>query len=153
MENSINTTTRILIPIKKKSLKNIEEKEEIKEEKKDYYTIYFIESHPKNEDEEIEILIDTSNKYLKQLKKINYKEKKDIDNKEFISNVYSINLKYNLIKKKEIKESDKSKNINIKIYLKKNKNKFESINTINIEEDNFLIDIKFETLKGWFGKE
>ena len=153
MENSINTTTRILIPIKKKSLKNIEEKEEIKEEKKDYYTIYFIESHPKNEDEEIEILIDTSNKYLKQLKKINYKEKKDIDNKEFIFNVYSINLKYNLIKKKEIKESDKSKTINIKIYLKKNKNKFESINTINIEEDNFLIDIKFETLKGWFGKE
>ena len=155
MENTlnINTTTRILLPSKKKSIKRAEEKEVVKEEKKDYYIIYFIESHLKNENENIEIIIDTSNKYLNQLKKINQKEIKEIDNKIFIINLYSINLKYDLIKKKEIKEFDKIKTINIKIYLRKNKNKFESINAINIEEDNFLINTKFETIKGWFGKE
>ena len=61
-------------------------------------------------------------------------------------------LKPSLIKKKEIIESDKMKTINIKIYLKKNKNKFESTNIINIEQNNFLINIKFVQIKGWFGK-
>jgi len=146
------TTSRVFLPTKKNSLKGSETKDENKEEIKDYYSIYFIESHLKNEDEEIEILIDSSNKYLKQLKKINKKEFKDNDNNEFIVNVYSMIFKPNLIKKKEIKELNKIKTTNIKIYLKKSKNKFESVNSINIQQDNFLINIKFEMIKGWFGK-
>ena len=149
----MNTTSRILLPIKKKSSKNFEEiKEEKRDDKKDYYTIYFIESHPKNDNGDIEISIDSSIKYLNKLKRINQKEIKDNDNNVFIVNIYSIDFKPNLIKKKEIKELDNKKTANIKIYLKKNKNKFESLNKINIENNNFLIDLKFEIIKGWFGK-
>ena len=97
----MNTTSRILLPIKKKPSKKFEEKkEEKKDDKKDYYIIYFIESHPKNDNENIEILIDSSNKYLNKLKRINQKEIKDNDNNEFIVNIYSINFKPNLFKKK-----------------------------------------------------
>ena len=152
MENSMMTTSRVFLPTKKNSIKSSEPKEETKEEIKDYYSIYFIESHLKNEDEEIEILIDASNKYLKQLKRINKKEIKDNDNNEYIVSVYSMIFKPSLIKKKEIKELNKIKTTNVKIYLKKSKNKFESINSINIQQDNFLINIKFEMIKGWFGK-
>ena len=119
MENSMMTTSRVFLPTKKNSIKSSEIKEEIKEEIKDYYSIYFIESHLKNEDEEIEILIDSSNKYLKQLKRLNKKEIKDNDNNEFIVSVYSMLFKPSLIKKKEIKELNKIKTTNIKIYLKK----------------------------------
>ena len=151
-DNSLFTTSRILLPVKKKSLKNSEIKDKEIEVIKDYFSIYFIESHLKNENEEIELSIDTSIKYLEQFKKINQKIIKD-NNNDFIVNVFSLNLKPNLIKKKEIKEIDKLKTINIKIYLKKNKSKFESINAINIEKDNFLTDLKFVIIKGWFGKE
>ena len=153
MDNSLFTTSRVLLPVKRKSINNNEIKEKQKEGIKDYYTIYFIESHLQSENEEIEISIDSSIKYLEQLKKINQKIIKDNNQNDFIINVFSLNLKPNLIKKKEIKEIDKIKTINLKIYLKKNKTKFESNNLINIEKDNFLTDLKFVIIKGWFGKE
>ena len=153
MDNSLFTTSRVLLPVKRKSINNNEIKEKQKEGIKDYYTIYFIESHLQSENEEIEISIDSSIKYLEQLKKINQKIIKDNNQNYFIINVFSLNLKPNLIKKKEIKEIEKIKTINLKIYLKKNKTKFESNNLINIEKDNFLTDLKFVIIKGWFGKE
>ena len=153
MDNSLFTTSRVLLPVKRKSINNNEIKEKQKEGIKDYYTIYFIESHLQSENEEIEISIDSSIKYLEQLKKINQKIIKDNNQNDFIINVFSLNLKPNLIKKKEIKEIEKIKTINLKIYLKKNKTKFESNNLINIEKDNFLTDLKFVIIKGWFGKE
>ena len=153
MDNSLFTTSRVLLPVKRKSINNNEIKEKQKEGIKDYYTIYFIESHLQSENEEIEISIDSSIKYLEQLKKINQIIIKDNNQNDFIINVFSLNLKPNLIKKKEIKEIEKIKTINLKIYLKKNKTKFESNNLINIEKDNFLTDLKFVIIKGWFGKE
>ena len=114
----MNTTSRILLPNPNKKFTNIEINES-KDEIKDYFEIYFIESHLKNEDGDIEILLDSSNKYLKQLKKINQKQVKDNIKQEYIINVYNMILKPSLIKKKEKIESDKMKTINIKIYLKK----------------------------------
>ena len=146
------TTSRILLPIKNKNSIKIEDtKLEIKNEKKDYFSIYFIESHLKNEDKDIEITLESSNKYFNKLRKIMQK-KINNDNMQYVASVYLINFKPHLIKNKEIKEINNIKTISIKIGLKKNKIKFESVNSINIEQDNFLFDIKFEQIKGWFTK-
>ena len=146
------TTSRILLPNKNKnSFIKEDTKKEIKNEKKDYFSIYFIESHLENEDQDIEIILESSNKCFNKLKKIMQK-KINNGNMQYIAAVYLINFKPNLIKNKEIKEINNIKTINIKICLKKNKIKFESINCINIEQDNFLFDIKFEQIKGWFSK-
>ena len=149
-------TKRVFLTKSNEKFKKMKSTEIIKKESneqiKDYFEIYFIETHLLSEDIDIEILLDSSNKYLKQLQKIN--EKQITNNyKVFISNVYSMILKPNLIKKKEIIESDKTKTINIKIFLTKNKNKFESNNIVNIEQDNFLINLKFESLKGCLVKQ
>ena len=146
------TTSRILLPIKNKnSIKKEDKKQEIKNEKKDYFSIYFIESHLENEDKDIEITLESSNKYFNKLRKIMQK-KINNDNMQYVASVYLINFKPHLIKNKEIKEINNIKTISIKIGLKKNKIKFESVNSINIEQDNFLFDIKFEQIKGWFTK-
>ena len=146
------TTSRILLPIKNKNSIKIEDtKLEIKNEKKDYFSIYFIESHLENEDKDIEITLESSNKYFNKLRKIMQK-KINNDNMQYVASVYLINFKPHLIKNKEIKEINNIKTISIKIGLKKNKIKFESVNSINIEQDNFLFDIKFEQIKGWFTK-
>ena len=101
MDNSLFTTSRVLLPVKRKSINNNEIKEKQKEGIKDYYTIYFIESHLQSENEEIEISIDSSIKYLEQLKKINQIIIKDNNQNDFIINVFSLNLKPNLIKKRK----------------------------------------------------
>ena len=146
------TTSRILLPIKNKnSAKKEDIKQEIKNEKKDYFSIYFIESHLENEEKDIEIALESSNKYFNKLRKIMQK-KINNDNMQYVASVYLINFKPHLIKNKEIKEINNIKTISIKIGLKKNKIKFESVNSINIEQDNFLFDIKFEQIKGWFSK-
>ena len=146
------TTSRILLPNKNKnSFIKEEAKKEIKNEKKDYFSIYFIESHLENEDQDIEIVLESSNKCFNKLRKIMQKNIIN-DNIQYIASVYLSNFKPNLIKSKEIKEINNIKTIKIKICLKKNKTKFESINSINIEQDNFLFDIKFEPIKGWFSK-
>ena len=152
MENSIITTSRILLPNKNKnSIIKEDAKKEIKSEKKDYFSIYFIESHLENEDQDIEIVLESSNKCFNKLRKIMQK-KINNDNMQYVASVYLINFKPNLIKIKEIKEINNIKKKKIKICLKKNKTKFESINSINIEQNNFLFDIKFEPIKGWFSK-
>ena len=146
------TTSRILLPIKNKnSIKKEDTRQEIKNEKKDYFSIYFIESHLENEEKDIEIALESSNKYFNKLRKIMQK-KINNDNMQYVASVYLINFKPHLIKNKEIKEINNIKTISIKIGLKKNKIKFESVNSINIEQDNFLFDIKFEQIKGWFSK-
>ena len=146
------TTSRILLPNKNiNSFKKEDTQKEIKNDKKDYFSIYFIESHLENEDQEIEITLESSNKCFNKLRKIMQK-KINNDNVQYIAGVYLINFKPHLIKNKEIKELNNIKTINIKIGLKKNKIKYESINSINIEQDNFLFDIKFEQIKGWFSK-
>ena len=147
------TTTRILLPNKNKnSFIKEDTKKEIKNEKKDYFSIYFIESHLESEDQDIEIILESSNKCFNKLRKIMQKKIKNNGSVQYVASVYLINFKPNLIKNKEIKEINNVKTINIKICLKKNKIKFESINCINIEQDNFLFDIKFEQNKGWFSK-
>ena len=75
MENSMITTSRILLPNNNKySFKKEDAKKEIKNEKKDYFSIYFIESHLESEDQDIEIILESSNKCFNKLKKIMQKK-------------------------------------------------------------------------------
>ena len=90
---------------------------EIIEKFKEYYTYYFIESHLKSIHSETELILDTSHKALKPLRKI--LEKEIIEkNTEYIVSVYAIGFKPTIFKKKEIKEIDASSTFTIKLFLK-----------------------------------
>lgn len=69
---------------------------------KDFNTFYFIDSHLKSLNNDIEIIID-NHKYLKSLRKISEKTIKDNKNQEFTVSVYGIDFKPNLIKPKDLK--------------------------------------------------
>ena len=71
--------------------------------KKIYYTFYFIASHLKTL-KNIEIVLDSSLKCLKPLRKLIEKEFKDKEKQYFIVGVYAIDFKPELIKPKEIKD-------------------------------------------------
>ena len=119
---------------------------------KDFFTLYFIESHLKDIGN-AEIIIESSYKCLSPIRKIMEKELKDKKKQVFIISVYGIDFKPSLIKKKEIKEMNKIQALLIKICLKIEKNKFESEFYINTTKDIFHPNVKFEMEKKVFGKD
>ena len=128
---------------------------EIIERVKDFNTFYFIESHLDQLNNDLEVVLDSSYKCLKPLRKINEKKIKDQKNKnlEYIVSIYAIDFKPSLIKKKEIKEIDRVSYLPIKLFLKSKKNKFESKNNIRIDCDTFNTNVKYEMQKKLFGKD
>ena len=120
---------------------------------KEYFTYYFIETHLKSLNNEIEMIVDTSHKCLKPIRKILEKEIKGEGNQEFIASVYGIDFKPTIIKKKELKEINGNSSFPLKLLLKMNKNKFESQNYINIDNDNFIRNISFDMKKKLFKKD
>ena len=120
------------------------------DEFKNFIVAYFIEIHLKSEDSCIELIIDKSYNYVKQLKIINEKVFKNNTGNDFIARVYSLSIEPDKIKKKEIKDNV----VTLKINLKYNKkDKFDYHMHILLNEDNFIGKIDFEVFKGWFGKE
>ena len=126
---------------------------EIVESIKEFYSFYFIESHLNELDNEIELIVDSSHKCLKPLRKINEKKIHGQLNKLFVVSVYRIDLKSSSIKQKEIKNMNGVSCILIKLLLKTKKNKFESKNYVRIDCDNFIPTLKFEKQKKIFGKD
>ena len=125
---------------------------EVVERVKDFNTFYFIESHLKTMLNDIEVIIESSHKYIKPLRKILEKEFKT-KNEEYTISVYGIDFKPALIKKKEIKDINGIQSFDLNIRLKIKKNKFDSQNLININKDSFNPFIKFEMMKKIFGKD
>ena len=126
---------------------------EVIEEIRDYFTYYFIETHLKSLNNEIEIIVDSSHKCLKPIRKVLEKEIKDDKNQVFMASVYGIDFKPSALKKKEIKEINGFQSFPLKIILKMNKNKFESHIFINVNNDNFSQNIKFDIMKKIFKKD
>ena len=137
MVNSNNTPNGQTPNIKNSSNEFLEEFE-VLEDKKNY--TYFLVTHLEYEDNSIEIYVDPKNKYSRALTRI-YHLPIDENNK-YICNIYKITTK-NI--------DNIKRNIEIKIYSKKDKTEFESKNTININKNNFLGLIKFENYRGWLG--
>ena len=125
---------------------------EVVERVKDFNTFYFIESHLKTMLNDIEVIIESSHKYIKPLRKILEKEFKT-KNEEYTISVYGIDFKPALIKKKEIKDINGIQSFDLNLRLKIKKNKFDSQNYININKDSFNPFIKFEMMKKIFGKD
>ena len=119
---------------------------------KNNHTFYFIESHMKCLNNDIEINLESNHKYLRPLRKILEKEVKNNKNMLFTISIYALDFFPSLIKSKEIKQMNGFDSISIRISLKMNKNKFESKNYININKDSFEPFIKFEDMKKVFGK-
>ena len=116
--------------------------------KKETFNIYFIETHLSSEDTTIEVKLDSKDSSLSNLFKINSLSKyygKDI----YLVNVYKCTFNPNLVDKKKIKFNNDINTVEIKIILTQNKCIFDSINTINIEKDNFLGVLKFSEYK-WY---
>ena len=116
--------------------------------KKETFNIYFIETHLSSEDTTIEVKLDSKDSSLSNLFKINSLSKyygKDI----YLVNVYKCTFNPSLVDKKKIKFNNDINTVEIKIILTQNKCIFDSINTINIEKDNFLGVLKFSEYK-WY---
>ena len=113
---------------------------EIVEDKTEMKYTYFLETHLENEDTSIVISVDPKNKNAISLVQIYHKA---IDeNYNYVCNVYRITTK----------DLDmKNKNIELNIYLKKDKTDFVSNHNIDLHKNNFLGFIKFKNYKGWFG--
>ena len=125
---------------------------EVIEEVKDFFTFYFIESHLKNLNNDIEIVVETSHKFLRPLRKVLQKEiREKLD--EYIVSVYAIDFRPALIKKKDLKDINSTLSFSLKMSLKMKKNKFESHNYINTNKDSFSPNINFELMKKIFGKD
>ena len=125
---------------------------EIIEQVKDFFTFYFIESHLKNINDDIEIVVESNHKFLRPLRKVLQKEiREKLD--DYIVSVYAIDFKPALIKKKELKDINSSLCFSLKMSLKMKKNKFESNNYINSSRDSFNPNINFEIMKKIFGKD
>ena len=121
------------------STKKFDEYEIIEDKTPKKYT-YFIETHLVKEDSSIEIFVDPKNPYVTYFNLIY--QKPINNNKEYIYKIYKV----------EIKDMDSKKdNIELKIYLKKDKTQYESKNIIDLKTNNFLGLIKFENYKGWLG--
>lgn len=125
---------------------------EIIEQVKDFFTFYFIESHLKNINDDIEMVVESNHKFLRPLRKVLQKEiREKLD--DYIVSVYAIDFKPALIKKKELKDINSSLCFSLKMSLKMKKNKFESNNYINSSKDSFNPNINFEIMKKIFGKD
>ena len=110
------------------------------------YAIYFIESHLKSEDKEIELILEPNQIDFGLPQIINQNEIKINDNKIFINRVYKIDILSDLI---EIREPNNKKLKELFLSLKK-KDTFKAKFMINMGNNNFLGEIKFEIYKGWF---
>jgi hypothetical protein len=113
---------------------------EILEDKTEKKYTYFLETHLENEDTSIVINVDPKNKNVISLVQIYHKVIDD--NKNYVYNVYRITTK----------DLDMTnKNIELNIYLRKDKTDFESKHSIDLHKNNFLGLIKFKNYKGWLG--
>ena len=116
------------------------------------YAVYFIESHLKSEDKEIELILEPNQIDFGLPQVINQNEIKINENKIFINRVYKIDILSDLIR---IKEPNQPKDLNNKkmkeLFLNlKKKDTFKAKFIVNMESNNFLGEIKFEIYKGWF---
>ena len=114
------------------------------------FNIYFIESHLSHESKSLEIKLDPNDSSIENLNKVDESELK-CENVIYIISIYKFSFIPSLIDRKIINYDKNKKLIEIKIILTHNKCIFESINTINIEKDNFLGMIKFSEYKWYLG--
>ena len=119
---------------------------------RDFHTFYFIESHLKGINN-LEVVVDSSQKCLKPLRKLNEKEFKNKEKQDFIVSVYALDFSLEILqKKKEFKMINGVPCISVKICQKIDKQKFEAHVNFNAKHDTFCPNINFEPIKKVFKK-
>ena len=113
-------------------------------------SIYFIESHLALLNKEIEVVLESSTKYYKPVRKILEKNFIDKQKQEYTVSVYAVDFNSIELKKRETKENKPSM---LKISLKQEKNKFECQFKITLNMDSIIPSVKFSPMKKLFGKE
>ena len=113
-------------------------------------TLYFLESHLEVLNKDITIVLESSSKYFKSLRKLEEKVFLDKDKQPFIVSAYAVDYNSKDLKKKESKDG---KTCILKLSQKdKNADKFESEILILLNKDTLLPSIKFYPMKKLFGK-
>lgn len=113
-------------------------------------TVYFLESHLEVLNKDITIVLESSSKYFKSLRKLEEKVFLDKDKQPFIVSAYAVDYNSKDLKKKESKDG---KTCILKLSQKdKNGDKFESEILILLNKDTLLPSIKFYPMKKLFGK-
>lgn len=113
-------------------------------------TLYFLESHLEVLNKDITIVLESSSKYFKSLRKLEEKVFLDKDKQPFIVSAYAVDYNSKDLKKKESKDG---KTCILKLSQKdKNGDKFESQILILLNKDTLIPSIKFEPMKKLFGK-
>ena len=129
------------------------EKNEFEIIQRDFYTFYFIESHLKDLDNNIQVVLDSSNKCFKPLRKILSKDLKDESKQDYIASVYAVDFKPQEIKSKDKTQISGVPSFPIKFALKMKKNKFEASALINLKTDNLKTNLNFGEQKQLFKKD
>ena len=116
-------------------------------------TYFFIESHPKSINNDVEIVLDIKHSSIQPLRKLLEKDFKSSEEQEdFVVSVYAGDIISSLLKEKEIKTVNGIKTFPVKIIQKVQKNKFPGTLYPYLLNDTFINFTKFEIMKKIIGK-
>ena len=120
---------------------------------REFHTYYFIESHPKSLNSQIEVVLNMKHSSVQPLRKLIEKDFKSSNDEDFTVSVYAGDIFASLIKEKDIKVvKNYIKAFPVKIAQKMQKNKFEGKVNAYLQMDCFIHFVTFEPMKKLIGK-
>ena len=124
-----------------------------KQAQREFHTYYFIESHPKSLNNQVEVVLNVKHSSIQPLRKLIEKEFKSSNDEDFTVTVYAGDIFPSLIKEKEVKiVQNYIKAFPVKIAKKIQKNKFEGKVNAYLPMDCFVHFVNFDPIKKLIGK-
>ena len=124
-----------------------------KQAQREFHTYYFIESHPKSLNNQVEVVLNVKHSSIQPLRKLIEKDFKSSNDEDFTVTVYAGDIFPSLIKEKEIKiVQNYIKAFPVKIAKKIQKNKFEGKVNAYLPMDCFVHFVNFDPIKKLIGK-
>jgi FtsZ-binding cell division protein ZapB len=124
-----------------------------KQAQREFHTYYFIESHPKSLNNQVEVVLNVKHSSIQPLRKLIEKDFKSSNDEDFTVTVYAGDIFPSLIKEKEVKiVQNYIKAFPVKIAKKIQKNKFEGKVNAYLPMDCFVHFVNFDPIKKLIGK-
>ena len=124
-----------------------------KQAQREFHTYYFIESHPKSLNNQVEVVLNVKHSSIQPLRKLIEKDFKSSNDEDFTVSVYAGDIFPSLIKEKEVKiVQNYIKAFPVKIAKKIQKNKFEGKVNAYLPMDCFVQFVNFDPIKKLIGK-
>jgi FtsZ-binding cell division protein ZapB len=124
-----------------------------KQAQREFHTYYFIESHPKSLNNQVEVVLNVKHSSIQPLRKLIEKDFKSSNDEDFTVTVYAGDIFPSLIKEKEVKiVQNYIKAFPVKIAKKIQKNKFEGKVNAYLPMECFVHFVNFDPIKKLIGK-